>query len=116
LESREITLLTEAYLHGLINFQYTHPLSNLREQLVLAHVEKKSLYKYLSTSLQAEASMLSGMPASKGTLDFIKDKIGSLEKLELPYKHKEDKIKVRDKVQTEEQVWTEILKARVQDK
>ncbi len=90
MESRQVSLLTQAYKTGRLDFEYPTPLSRLREQFILNEIERENLLEgYKLKSLVAAATIaVSPKEGIKSTNDLVKSYL----ELGLPYLFKQDKI------------------------
>lgn len=93
MESRRVTLLTEGYLLGWLNFEYPNIYSELRENIIISQIEKKKISELMNLRINAHASLLSGVLANNVKLAQEIDKeISSYSELTLPYLPKKDTI------------------------
>ena len=91
MESRRVTLLTEGYLLGWLNFEYPQPFSKLRENYILQALERKHFKDLMFARVQMDSSLVSGA-INKKTIDIPYDRFSSLLELTLPYVSKQVKI------------------------
>jgi hypothetical protein len=86
LESQHVGLLTEGYLRGWLNFEYTHPYSILRERVVLDYIQQERVYGLLQNKLFIETVLRSTLPdkSAKGIFDPIYDTSNNMIGLKLP--------------------------------
>lgn len=102
-------MLTEGFLRGWLTFEKKTPLSRLREEFILAQIERGIFQEVLGVKSSTDASIASGFP-SDGSL---KVAIGTFTKfmgLALPYVAKDSKL---DTSVTKEKMaeWKATLKA-----
>lgn len=90
MESRQISLLTQAYRLGRLTFEYPTPLSYLREQLILNDLEKEILVDAYRLKTIATANIIPINPQEgiKRTNKYLN---GYME-LSLPYLFKDGKL------------------------
>lgn len=93
MESRRVTLLTEGYLLGWLNFKYPNPSSELRENIILSQIENKKVAEIMQLRITAHASLISGVLVNNPKIaKNIDDEISSYSELTLPYLPKRDNI------------------------
>lgn len=108
MESRRIILLIRGYLLGWLDFEYPHPYSKLREDLILAELERQTIIEFKKIQLLRDSSLMSTIaPGNREIMNIASEQYKDLTELALPYLHKEDII-------TEEKrdAWIEILKEK----
>lgn len=91
MESRRVVLLTEGYLHGWLKFDSQTPLSHLREEYILSHLEKQLLCDVATTKLGILGS-LTGGSLTKKNLTSLSGSLKSFIELALPYMAEKSKI------------------------
>lgn len=72
MESQRVSLLTEGYLRGWLDFEYKNPGSFLREQYLLAQLQKEKLIELSRADVFVSAALASGVP-SKEAYDKVFD-------------------------------------------
>lgn len=118
MESRRVTLLTEGYLLGWLNFKYPNNFSELREELIISQVEKRKVAELMGLRINAYASLISGVLRQNTKLaDEINKELASYSELTLPYLPKKDNINKSSlpKIPTtpeEIAAWKNLLKER----
>lgn len=90
MESRQVTLLTKGYLSGRLNFEYTNPLSHLRESFILSVIEKEHIAEILKLRLQGQAGYITVNPREGGKA--VQAVLDDYIQLSLPYAGKPSKI------------------------
>ena len=96
MESRPATLLRLGYNSGRLSFKYPTILSRLREQHILADIEKEVLLGIIKLKAQLEASLLSNIVGrNKAAFDIPFDTLEDYSEIALPYLAKKDKIKAK---------------------
>lgn len=101
MESQRVKCLTEGYLRGWLNFEYTQPSSQFRERLVIDYIQEQWLYRLLEHKLMVETVLRSTLSnKSKDALNPIFDTKDKLIGLKLPLALPKAKISKSPEVDT----------------
>jgi hypothetical protein len=84
LESQHVKLLTEGYLRGWLNFDYSLPTSTLRERLILDHIYEERIYGLMHNKLLIDTVIRSSLPYKEGVFDTVYTTASNMIGLKLP--------------------------------
>lgn len=116
MESRRVVLLTRGFLDGVLDFQYKNPLSELRETFILNQIERKVYADQFRVDVLTDAAVVSGLHPDKKNYQALDDKIARYRNMELPYLVETSKINKENRLQSEAEIWTNILAQREKKK
>lgn len=118
MESRRVTLITEGYKLGWLNFKYENPLSRTRENFILLEIEKNLVKEYMKFRAQVDATLVSAAVPYKRTLvDAPYQSVNAFAELTLPYRFKNTKIEGSAPEMSEDDLkkWGEALRTAVDE-
>lgn len=106
-------MLTEGYLNGWLNFEYPNPTSAVREEYILAMVERKYAIEALRLRALSDASIISGA-VSKDSIRIAEDNYKRYLALTLPYWNKGAKMNGNGQALSKEDTehWKNFLKEK----
>lgn len=86
MESQRVKLLTEAYLRGWLNFEYSQSLSRVREEIILSHLIDAEYFSLLQNKLFLEATLRAALAGNgqKNLFDPVYETHEQLIGLKLP--------------------------------
>lgn len=94
MESRHRYLLKVGWERGRLDFNYTQPYSELREQFILRELERELTSNLIHARLLSDAAILSGVAAgNKQAFKVVQEGQELYSELTLPYRVKPSKIK-----------------------